>query len=280
MIWLLGFGAITVSVVLFFAVSVITGLRAKVRGLEKERDELEKEYAEVSALSLRELAVWTNDGHYYPTVIDMELCDKFAGEFLSKSEHALIAEKAHHKLPWPLENISYGEIKEIAVRTPDAWRLRSRDDRRLTFVEGRILWLRWGELVRSLMRDLAFPFVTPKPLTSEEFAMFIDGHLCAESVAAWAEYKNSNDTRDPWGLDYCEFFKRLRQCLDESEPVFMKLMQRPTLRQFMREMLPGTTTPVLELLKTDEGYAQVRAYIKAVRAAGTLYPESAAKAQS
>lgn len=276
MIWLLGFAVLAASVVLFFAADVITGLRVKVRELEKELARLEKECAEESALSLREVVVFTNDGHDYPVVIDMSLCDKFAAEFLLNSGHALIAEKAHDKLPWPLGSISYGEIVSIEVRMPSAWRLRA-TERCLVFDNGRIVWLRWGELVRSLMRDLAFPFVTPKPLTPEEFAMLIDGDLRAERVAAWAEYKNSNDTRDCRGLDYREFFQRIRECLDESELVFKKLMQRPTLRQFMREVLPGTSIPVLELLKTDKGMEQVRAYIEAVRAAGTTYLESVAK---
>lgn len=274
-----GFGwfvAAAAIVLVVIAANIITGLRAKVRGLEKELARLEKECAEESALSLREVVVFTNDGHDYPAVIDMNLCDKFGAEFLANSGHALIAEKAHDKLPWPLKNISYGEIVSIEVRMPCAWRLRA-TERCLVFDNGRIAWSRWGELVRSLMRDLAFPFLTPKPLTPEEFAMLIDGHLRAECVAAWAEYKNSNDTRDPWGLDYCEFFQRIRDCLDAIACGWKKLMQSPTTRQFMREALPGTTTPVLELLKTDEGYARVRAYIDAVSAAGTIYLESAAK---
>lgn len=235
-------------------------LKRKLALFEKDCTELQQ----VSAMSLREVVVFTNDGHDYSEVIDMELCDKFAAEFLLNSGHALIPEKAHHRLPWPLGSISYGEIREVDVRLPVAWRLRSRDDRRLMFADGCILWLRWGELVRSLMRDLAFN--PAKPLTPEEFAMLIDGDLRAEYVAAWAGYKESTGSHN-----YRDLFERLRRCLDESEPVFKKLMQRPTLRQFVREVLPGTTTPVLELLKTEEGYAQVHAYIDTVSAAGTTH---------
>jgi len=58
-----------------------------------------------------------------------------------------------------------------------------------------------------------------------------------------------------------EHFTRLRACIDAMLANWVLSDRHPSIWQFVRGTLPGTKTPVLDLLKTEAGAAEVTAYI-------------------
>lgn len=119
--------------------------------------------------------------------------------------------------------------------------------------KGRILWSRWGTLVRSLRRDLALH--PHEPLTPSEFALLIGDKLDGRTVVAWhANERISTHYYEPQ-------FLRLRAAVDAMHTHWILAYRHPPLHEFVRGDLPGTEIPVLKLLKTDEGAAQVMNYI-------------------
>lgn len=121
--------------------------------------------------------------------------------------------------------------------------------------KGRIIWSRWGCLVRSLRRDLALH--PHEPLTASEFALLIGDKLDGRTVAQWlANERMSAAIYEPQ-------FLRLRRALDAMRFYWILAHRHPVAWEFVRGKLPGSDAFVLELLKTDEGAAQVMDYIAA-----------------
>lgn len=119
--------------------------------------------------------------------------------------------------------------------------------------KSRILWSRWGALVRSLRRDLAL--LPHTPMTPSEFALLIGDKLNGRTVVAWHANERISIRH------YESQFLRLRATVDAMHTHWILAYRHPPLHEFVRGDLPGTEIPVLKLLKTDEGAAQVMNYI-------------------
>lgn len=137
------------------------------------------------------------------------------------------------------------------------------------FPNGRILWSRWGTLVKSLRRDLALHLHVP--LTASEFALLIGDELDGHIVVQWLRNERMS------AAHYEPQFLRLRKALDAMYLSWPLVHRHPAAWKFIRGKLPGEDVFVLELLKTDEGAAQVMRYIAATADPEFLRKERSAK---
>ncbi|MBI2075129.1 MAG: hypothetical protein HYT82_00480 [Candidatus Harrisonbacteria bacterium] len=151
--------------------------------------------------------------------------------------------------------ISYRDVTDIGMLGP--WMMTNLGNGGFSFYapSRRVVWSTWGELVRGIARDLTLD--GKASLRATEFALIIGDGLDGRTVTQWFLHSRISSQQ------FAEQFRRIRACIDAIRLNWVLAGRHPWVWQFVRGNLSETKTPVLDLLKTEEGAAEVMDYITA-----------------